>query len=37
MTTAGWIIMIASLTTVWTVAIWSYRRLLSAPRDPGRD
>jgi hypothetical protein len=33
MTTAGWIIMFASLALVWSVVIWAYVRLLSAPRE----
>jgi hypothetical protein len=33
MTTAGWIIMLASLALVWSVTIWAYVRLLSAPRE----
>ena len=37
MTTAGWIIMVASLTVVWSVTIWAYRKLLSSPRDERDD
>ena len=33
MTTAGWIFMLVSLTVVWSVTIWAYRKLLSAPKD----
>lgn len=33
MTAAGWFIMIASLAVVWGVTIWSYVRLLRAPRE----
>lgn len=33
MTTAGWIIMLASLALVWGVTIWSYVVLLRAPRE----
>jgi hypothetical protein len=33
MRTSGWIIMLASLISVWTLCIWSYAKLLRAPRD----
>jgi len=33
MTTGGWIIMIGMLIMVWSTAIWSYARLLRAPRE----
>jgi hypothetical protein len=33
MTLGGWIIMISSLGLVWGVTIWSYVRLLRAPRE----
>jgi hypothetical protein len=33
MTTAGIVFMIASLTFVWGLAIWCYRKILSAPND----
>jgi hypothetical protein len=29
MTTAGWIFMIVSLASVWGLAIWCFRRILS--------
>lgn len=31
MTAGGWFFMIASLTAVWTAAIWSFYRLIKAP------
>jgi len=31
MSAAGWFFMIASLSLVWSVAIWSFTRLLKAP------
>ena len=27
----GWIFLLTSLTLVWSVTIWAYRRLLTAP------
>ena len=36
MNAGGWIIMIACLALVWSVTIWSYVRLLRAPREDGR-
>jgi hypothetical protein len=36
MNAGGWIIMLSMLTLVWSVAIWSYVRLLSAPRRDGK-
>ena len=37
MTTAGLIIMVCSLALVWSVTIWAYRKLLTAPRDDRDD
>ena len=31
MTGWGWIFLLTSLTLVWSVTIWAYRRLLTAP------
>lgn len=33
MTTGGIVFMIVSLTFVWGLAIWCYRKILSAPND----
>lgn len=33
MTTAGTVFMILSLTFVWGLAIWCYRKILSGPKD----
>ena len=33
MNAAGWFFMLISLTLVWGVTIWAYRKLLSAPRE----
>ena len=37
LTIAGWVLMISSLSFVWGLAIWCYRRALSIkePVDPG--
>jgi hypothetical protein len=37
MTTGGWILMVASLAFVWTLAIWCYTRVLRGPADSTRD
>jgi hypothetical protein len=34
MTTGGWILMLGSLGIVWGLAIWCYRKVLSAPAKP---
>ena len=33
MTTAGLVLMIVSLTSVWGLAIWCFRKVLSGPQD----
>lgn len=33
MTTGGIVFMIVSLTFVWSLAIWCYRKVLIAPKD----
>jgi hypothetical protein len=37
MTNVGWILMIASLAFVWTLAIWCYVRVLKNPNQPEDD
>lgn len=37
MTTGGWIFMLSSLVLVWGTTIWAYLRLLTAPREDGKD
>lgn len=39
MTFAGWVLLIVSLTFVWSLLIWCYRRILtsSKPVDEGPD
>lgn len=37
MTAGGWILMIASLTFVWTLVIWCYVRVLRGPPSSSRD
>lgn len=37
MTTGGWIFMSISLTFVWSLAIWSYRRVLTSPEPTDQD
>lgn len=34
MTTLGWIFMIASLSFVWGLVLWCYKKVLSAPVPP---
>ncbi len=36
MNAGGWIIMLSMLALVWSVTIWAYYRLLSAPRQDGK-
>jgi hypothetical protein len=33
MTPAGWIFLVVSLTFVWGLAIWCFRKVLTAPPD----
>lgn len=33
MTTSGIVLMVVSLTFVWGLAIWCYRKILSDPQD----
>jgi hypothetical protein len=37
MTPLGWIFMIVSVSFVWTLAIWCFYRVLSAPRPPAEE
>lgn len=37
MTTGGWIFMCSSLTFVWVLAAWCYRRVLTAPEPTDQD
>lgn len=34
MTTLGWIFMSVSLTFVWVLCLWCFKRVLSAPSEP---
>ena len=36
MTTMGWVFMLGSVTAVLSTAIWCYRRVLSLPRERGK-
>lgn len=36
MTTAGWVFMIASVSFVWGLMLWSYAKILRAPRADAR-
>ena len=34
MTTLGWIFMLSSLTFVWSLTLWCFRKVLTAPEPP---
>jgi hypothetical protein len=36
-TTGGWIFLVVSLCSVWSLAIWCFYRVLSAPSESGKE
>jgi hypothetical protein len=37
MTVLGWIFMLSSLSFVWGLALWCFKRVLSAPQEPAKE